>query len=276
MGVLKSVGSYLTARAVIALVCIGALAAGIGALRSRATRVDLVRRIMANRAAREIVLDLQKRYPNASFVVFDFAGDYNGYMAEQLRAELRRVGKVVAAPASRVTKAIAALRPRDGMATPEEAAGEARKLDADVAVYGRIDEFDRLGRRGSLRMDVRAAEAATGEETVQRALAVEWPATSMDRVVMLGAGWRLLIWIGAALVLPLLAYPLARATLERESNALTFSLLAGLTVLDIAVALLMLGFAVYSVWTALLVIAAFLVGAAYNYIVLNSYEKMRA
>jgi hypothetical protein len=98
----------------------------------------------------------------------------------------------------------------------------------------------------------------------------------MDRVVMLGAGWRLLIWIGAALVLPLLAYPLARATLERESNALTFSLLAGLTVLDIAVALLMLGFAVYSVWTALLVIAAFLVGAAYNYIVLNSYEKMRA
>jgi hypothetical protein len=37
----------------------------------------------------------------------------------------------------------------------------------------------------------------------------------------------------------------------------------------------MLGFSVRTVWAAMLVIGAFAASGVYNYLVLNSYEKMR-
>ena len=82
--------------------------------------------------------------------------------------------------------------------------------------------------------------------------------------------------MGVAARLPLAAYPLARAALDRESNLLTFLLLFAMTALDVLAALVLLGFAVRTVWIALLILGAFAASALYNYLVLNSYEKMRA
>jgi len=129
---------------------------------------------------------------------------------------------------------------------------------------------------GAVRLQIALADAATGDELARTHYAAVWPAGSLDRVASIGAGWRLLIWLAVALALPLAAYPVARAALEQESNLFTFLLLFAMTALDVLAALVLLGFAVRTVWIALLVLAALAASGLYNYLVINSYEKMRA
>ena len=276
MGILRTLGTYIMARILFLLICAGVVAGGIALVGSRSRRVDFVRRMMANRAVREMVFELQERYPNKSFAVFDFTDDYKDAVTKRLRRSLDKAGKSAAVPVSKLNKALKALGLSDGVTSSESAAKAARKVNADIAIYGRVEEFSRDGTHGSLRVEVRAADALSGKEVLKHTVAAAWPASMSDRVVTLGAGWRLLIWVFVAAGLPLVCHPLARSALERESNLLTFLLLLGLTILDVAAALFLLGFSVHSFWTALLVIGALAGSGIYNYAVLNAYEKMRA
>lgn len=84
--------------------------------------------------------------------------------------------------------------------------------------------------------------------------------------------WRMLAVLAATAVLPLMAWPLARAAFKADSNAANAALLGGLTLLDLLVLLALAGF---TFSTTAIVSAALLLPAAllYNLRMLNLMEE---
>ncbi|MBN1917819.1 MAG: hypothetical protein JW889_07920 [Verrucomicrobia bacterium] len=246
----------------------------------RSDKVDTLRRVLADRVLDEVIRDVERRVVaheiRKRLAVLDFDGEHGRFMADLLRQRLRRKGLLVEQRPSALNKTLDRLGLAGTAQTAGDAAKIAREVGADAVVYGRVAEFSRDGNSGAVRIEVALADAGAAEDLSRDSYAAVWPAHVLDRITAFGAGWRLLIWLGVVVVVPLAAYPIARATLDRESNALTFLLLFALTALDLAVALLLLGFSVRTVWAALLVCGAFGGAGVYNYLVMNSYEKMRA
>ncbi len=246
----------------------------------RSKQVGAMRRILADRVLDELIRDVErriiKREIKKRIAVLDLDGDHHGFIADRIRSRLRQRGWLVEPRKSAWRKALEAAGISGPATSSAQAAEVAEQLDAGAAVFGRVEEFSDDGTHGAVRLQIALADAATGDELARTHYAAVWPAGSLDRVASIGAGWRLLIWLAVALALPLAAYPVARAALEQESNLFTFLLLFAMTALDVLAALVLLGFAVRTVWIALLVLAALAASGLYNYLVTNSYEKMRA
>lgn len=279
MGLLKTAWLAIKMRIVWFVITAVMIAGAILVFGPRSSKVDTLRRVLADRVFDEVIRDIERRYIQheirKKLAVLDFVGDGGDTIADVLRKRLRRKGMLVEHRKSAWKKALEKVGIGGSTDSPEKAAKLAKELGAEAAVFGRVDEFSRDGARGAVRLEVALADAESGNEAMRQSYAALWPAGTLDRVAGLGAGWRLLIWLGVAVLLPFGVCPLARTTLERESNALTFLLLAGMTILDVAAALFLLGFSVRTVWIALLVVGAFAAAGTYNYLVLNSYEKMR-
>jgi len=279
MGLLKTAWLAIKMRIVWFVITAAVIAGAILIFGPRSKKVDTLRRVLADRVLDEAIRDIERRYirhqVRKKLAVLDFVGDGGDTIADLLRNRLRRKGMLVEHRKSAWKKALEKVGISGSTDSPDKAAKLAKELGAEAAVFGRVDEFSRDRSRGAVRLEVALAEAESGNETMRHSYAALWPAGTLDHVENLGAGWRLLIWLGVAVLLPISVYPVARVALERESNALTFLLLAGMTILDVAAALFLLGFSVRTVWVAVLVVGAFAAAGTYNYLVLNSYEKMR-
>jgi len=279
MGFLKTAWLAIKMRIVWFIITAAVIAGAILIFGPRSRKVDTLRRVLADRVLDEVIRDIERRYirhqVRKKLAVLDFGGKGGDTIADLLRRRLRRKGMLVEHRKSAWKEALEKVGISGSTDSPDKAAKLAKELGAEAAVFGRVEEFSRDAARGAVRVEVALAEAESGNEAMRRSYAALWPAGTLDRVENLGAGWRLLIWLGVAVLLPISIYPVARAALERESNVLTFLLLAGMTILDVAAALFLLGFSVRTVWVAVLVVAAFAAAGTYNYLVLNSYEKMR-
>lgn len=279
MGLFRTLWMAIKMRIAWFLLTAAVIAGAVLVFGPKSRKVDTLRRVLADRVLDEVIQDIEHRYIRKEIdkrlAVLDFDGERGGTIADLLRKRLRRKGALVEQRKSTLRKALDKAGLSGTTDSPEKAARVAKELGADAAVFGRVDEFSRSGDRGAVQVEVVLADADSGEEVVRESYAAVWPANVLDRLATFGAGWRLLIWLGLAVFVPLAAYPVARAALEQESNGLTFLLLVALTALDVTLALLMLGFSVRTVWAAMLVIGAFAASGVYNYLVLNSYEKMR-
>ncbi len=280
MGLLRTIWLAIKMRIIWFVLTAALIGGAILVFGPRSRKVDTLRRLLADRVLDEVIADLERRYIRREIrkklAVLDFAGERGDYIADLLRKRLRRKGMLIESRKSAFRKALETAGLSGATNSSRKAAKVAKELGADAAIFGRVEEFSRDGKHGAVRLEVALAEAESGNEVSRARYASVWPASSLDRLATLGSGWRLLIWLGVAVMLPLAAFPLARATLERESNLLAFLLLFAMTALDVVVALVLLGFLVRSIWPALLVVGAFGASAVYNYLVLNSYEKMRA
>jgi hypothetical protein len=279
MGLLRTAWLAIKMRFVWLVLTAAVIAGAILIFGHRSRKVDTLRRILADRVLDEVIADIERRVIRHEIrkrlTVLDFAGERGAYIADLLRKRLRRKGILAESRKSALRKAVEAVGLSDTATSAPKAASVADQLGADAAVFGQVEEFSRTDREGALRLQVAVAEAASGRELMRATYARAWPGGLLDVLASVGAGWRLLIWLGLAVVLPFAVYPIARAALERESNPLTFLLLFVMTALDVVAALLLLGFSVRTVWAALLIVAALGAATAYNYLVLNSYEKMR-
>jgi hypothetical protein len=280
MGLLRTVWTAIKLRIVWFVLTAAVIAGAVFIFGPRSKTVDRLRRVLAGRALEEVIRDIERRYVQHEIrkrlAVLDFSGEKGGFIADLLRNRLRKKGMLVETRKSVFQKALAAVGISGPTDSSEKAAKLAEKLGADGAVFGRVEEFSSDGDRGAVRLEVAVADAKSAKEVMRSDYASVWPAGALDRIRTFGAGWRLLIWLAVTVLLPLAAYPIARAALERESNALTFALLLVLTALDVFAVLVLLGFSVPNLWAALLVCGALGAAAVYNYLVFNSYEKMRA
>jgi len=280
MGLLRTMWLAIKMRIAWFLLTAAVIGGAVLVFGPRSEKVDTLRRVLADRVLDKVIADIERRVVRhevrKKLAVLDFDGEHGRYMADRLRQLLRRKGMLVEQRSSTLSKAFDKLGLSGTVDSAESAGKIARELGAGAAVYGRVEEFSRDANSGAVQVNVALAEADSQNELVRGSYAAVWPANVLDRVTTFGAGWRLLIWLGLAVVVPLAAYPIARATLEQESNALTFLLLFALTALDVALALLLLGFSVRTVWAAMLVCGALGSSGVYNYLVLTSYDKMRA
>jgi len=90
----------------------------------------------------------------------------------------------------------------------------------------------------------------------------------------LGAVWRLLLWLLAALVAPVLTFFVGRAAIRTENNAWVFSALALYTAFDGFAALALLGFAVSGPVAFLLLLASLGLGGFYNWAVFTEIKDL--
>jgi hypothetical protein len=279
MGLLRTAWLAIKMRIVWLALTAAVIAGAVLIFGPRSRKVDTLRRVLADRVLDEVIGDIERRVVRHEIrkrlAVLDFAGERGRTIADLLRKRLGRKGMLVEARKSALKKAVEAAGFSGTTDSSREAGRVAKDLGADAAIFGTVEEFSRTGSEGAVRLEIAVAAADSGEEIMRQEYARVWPDGLLDTVASVGTGWRLLIWLGLAAVLPFAAYPIARGALDRESNPLTFFLLSAMTALDVIVALLLLGFSVRTVWAAMLVVAAFGAAAAYNYVVLNSYEKMR-
>ena len=77
------------------------------------------------------------------------------------------------------------------------------------------------------------------------------------------------IWIGIALVLPWAVFPVVPWVVKRDSNVAAGLLLAGITALDVVVALLMTGVRQNGTLTWMVLLLGFLSAGVYNFVVCN-------
>lgn len=77
------------------------------------------------------------------------------------------------------------------------------------------------------------------------------------------------IWIGIALVLPWAMFPVVPWVVKKESNVVAGLLLAGITALDVLVALLMTGVSGLGTLTWMVLLLGFLSAGVYNFVVCN-------
>jgi len=77
------------------------------------------------------------------------------------------------------------------------------------------------------------------------------------------------IWMGIVLVLPWAMFPVVPWVVKKESNLAAALLLAGITVIDVLVALLMSGVSGLGTLTWLVLLLGFLSAGVYNFMVCN-------
>jgi hypothetical protein len=90
-----------------------------------------------------------------------------------------------------------------------------------------------------------------------------------------GTGWALLIWVGSALLVPVALAGGLSKVLAKESNFINGFLLIAMTIGDVVLALFLMGWKADGFLDALIVLSAFGLGGAYNYLVLEKLEDMR-
>ena len=77
------------------------------------------------------------------------------------------------------------------------------------------------------------------------------------------------IWIGIAVVLPWAMFPVVPWVVKRESNVVAGLLLAGITTMDVVIALLMTGTRGIGTLTWMVLLLGFLTAGVYNFVVCN-------
>lgn len=77
------------------------------------------------------------------------------------------------------------------------------------------------------------------------------------------------IWLGIAVVLPWTILPLVPWVVKKESNLVSAGFLAGVTAIDVLVALYLAGFSGHGALTWMVLLLGFLTAAAYNFVVCN-------
>lgn len=163
----------------------------------------------------------------------------------------------------------------------EDAVRVARETGADGVLFGEVVEQSFSRHSAHVKLDLRWADKATGQALYVPPLEAEaggsaWSASYWGARMQAASIWpRILIWLAVTLLLPLLASPLIRRLTAEQSNALNFAVLAVATLLDVALAFILLGFSVSAALPALLLLAAFAGSVYYNTVAVTAIDEYR-
>jgi hypothetical protein len=94
------------------------------------------------------------------------------------------------------------------------------------------------------------------------------------RIADSSKGRRIFIWVAFTLLLPLVSLPLIRRLLSEDSNLINLALLLAYTIVDMLFALLLTGFWIPTVWTAIFLILALAGSGYYNYRIANMVDRL--
>ena len=241
----------------------------------------------AMRAATDEILKTCPR-PTGGIVrlaVAPIAGDFTGEVTQHLRSVLDKEGFFNVAPP------LAADRARSEINVEQREAGDletavavARSSNAQWVMWGRISRLSEQGNEVAMDMELAINDVSSKASVWSNQ--VRWKRSNLAGLTQAAGQYvsgrglgavviRLLACLVFFVCFSLVATPVIRAVVDRESNRLNFALLASLTTIDVAAALAILYHSVatffYIVVIGLLAIAA----AWYNYWMCDRLEKNR-
>jgi len=276
MGLIHAVGKLLTVK--WALVGLGLVVAweGYMLLKPPLPELDEPRRDVADRACWEAVGQLPSMPADALAVVCKLENDRTEYVTRKLREVIDRKGVVRLPPEGHWDRVREELKlPESEVIGRDEAGRVARWANASFAIYGRINRFTSDQSQGRIDMELHVLDVVTGEPLGPR-IAVVAPKPGEGVVMGLTGFWRVVVWVLIVGLLPALSFPFIKQVLEKESNTATGLMLAAFAMVGWLIASAMVGFEVRHWLTTLLLVAAFGVALAYNYLAFSWIEAQRA
>jgi hypothetical protein len=243
--------------------------------------IGFMRRNLAERVSEKVTSGLPRREGVPSLAVLDLVGDEQGYVTRLLREKIAASGGYRVLEEAFLRKLLREFGGQSLSVTRlEDAVAAARRIGVDLILFGDIPEYGVKETTGSLKLELRMAERATGQAIFAQTFAEEiggslvlssyWRARIADS----SKGRRIFIWIVFTLLLPLVTIPLIRRLTFEESNLVNLAMLAGYTVVDMLLALLLTGFWIPTIWTAGILILALATSGYYNYHVASLVERM--
>lgn len=247
-------------------------------------QLSTLRQRVADETAVALLGDLRKACADNSIrsvVLLPLAGDATGYVADSLRSAIEQSGALDLRGRPLDEKVRKQLNLRlDGINQLHQALTRARDPGVEGVIYGTVHAFESLGNGAKLDLELSVGAFAGSEVVFTRRYTKEFSPVLLPGggaggdEHRFGLGARVLAWAVAVLLLPVFTISFARATVRQQSNRANALALGVYSLVDIALALLMLGFN-FSSWVGILLfLLAAAAAVAYNAFILSFALKL--
>lgn len=239
----------------------------------------VIREALLDEAAERIALSSPSQFAEHPVAVAPLGGDPGGQVRQGLQ---QRLGGMVSKPIT--TKMLGRALEQLGLRKTvvyklDQALLLAREAGVSAVLFGDVTDQYVTRSGGRLRLAVRWADAGSqaeidvGPVTVEAGFSPWSPNTWAIRARRASPWPRILMWIGATLILPILASPILRRVLELESNSATFAALAAATLVDVLFCFGLLGFSVSSFGPFVFLLGAFSLSGGYNFVAISMLNE---
>lgn len=244
--------------------------------------LGFARRTLASSTAERIAADLPERPGKTTIAITPLANDPSGVIVRNIRAAIANRGRYEVIEDSFLQRTLSEFR---GSATAitklEDAVVSARRIGADLVLFGEVTRFARDANDVFVGVDLRLAERDSGQAILVRhyenrvtgtpASLSYWQARLADS----SKPRRVVIWCCFVLLLPVLTSGVIRRITAEESNAANALLLGGYAAVSGLLAYGLTGFWIASWWTLMVVVAGAGLAGTYTYKVATFLDQMR-
>jgi hypothetical protein len=291
-------------RLILPILCVGLVAQAWMTVRPKPNPLDARRLELADEVAGKLAESLPRpTLGRPTLVVMPFDRDPTGSVTDAVCRAIERVDRYTIQPPSLLENIFRQYGIPVQPVTPEAAESLAiENAPAEFLLAGRVQmlsarsDMDEASLEGVFIpiggvQDVQTlpAEAPIGANSMQA------PIGSLSRAVRLLAEtvhdhtadtqpapvetypWpmRLVLWLLATLLLPVVVTPLVSRGLEKQSNTVNLLMLLGLTTVAGVAAFAMVGFRLDTAWGASLLVAGTGLALVYNWLVLSKVDELR-
>ena len=273
MAMVKTLAGLLCSRWAIAGLLAVAAWEGYLLMKPKAVApVDELRQRAADDACFRALEKLPPLPRGSVLAVMRLEGDKTGFVTDRLRAIIGREGTYRQPEPSLVQRMMTELQIDESPVTSlDKALAAAKRVGAPFVIFGRVPEFRSDRQTAHIRMELQVADVATGRSLGQVLVVLPDPAEANR----LGWYWRVLIWLAAVGLLPLMTWPLVRKVLEVESNPATLAMLLAYSLAAWVLAYGLTGFAIAGWLMAGVLLVAFVAAVLYNYAMFALVDRSR-
>jgi hypothetical protein len=242
--------------------------------RPKRPRLDSPRRKVATQACWQAGKGLPSpKKEHAKIAVFRLGGDSSGFVTEQLREVVDRLGYYELMDPSFFKKLLRELNVEEQPVTTfDKALTLGKRMGVPYALFGNIGTFASDETSAHIRLELRLVNVSE-EKAVHSDVVEIQPSVVRTRIWAVPVLWRILGWILFAALFPLAVMPVTRRIIAKESNMTNLLMLLSYTLITFAAALALTGFYIRAVWTIIFLLAALFLSGFYNLWVANQVER---
>jgi hypothetical protein len=251
--------------------------------------LEPLKRAVADEAARKAAKELPTRYRGIKLAVAPFRNDPGGVVQKSFQDALasRGVFDIVEKSTIRELWEKITGADKDAPITAAKAVELGQSIDAEAVLFGRVETLTIEEGRSSCDVKIRIVWSKDRDTAVKSGDGMfigRYRADLQKSLVSIphfqvfmadtDAFPRILIWCVALLIMPFLTL-LARETLSQAAPIIPIGIVLLMTALDVGLAVLLMGFAVDSVFKWVLLVAALAISIVYNLFILGKVAQLQ-
>lgn len=246
-----------------------------------AKRPDSAQRAVADTACAQIVRELPHDRGVYKVAVLPFERDYTSYVTDVVRDGLKRTGHYNIKDKGVIEKLRKKLRLDPGEVWGAESAlKRGRRLKVDAVVFGSVPEFIQDSGRAGIAVHAVMLRVPGGETmaevTVREGLSKSLASPGYIEAQLHNTSLmaRITSWALICLLLPICFSFVVRRITALQSNFYNFFLLAGFVMLNLALAVIIMGVRLTTWWGWLTILVLIVLSSIYNYGLCNRIEEL--